>query len=66
MAQAIQGAGVAQDRRPVVTGPDVADLAVAWVVDVDAVPLDAAPARARARGAAEQDQLVFRRTRVVR
>src|SRR5579862_9994790 len=35
---------VVEDRGPVVAGPDVADLAVAEAVDVDAVPLDVAVA----------------------
>jgi hypothetical protein len=37
-------ARVVEDRGPVVAGPDVADLAVAQTVDVDAVPLDVPPA----------------------
>src|SRR5713101_4245925 len=40
----LERAGVVEDRAPVVAGPDVADLAVAQAVDVDAVPLDVAPA----------------------
>src|SRR6266446_2462584 len=38
------GAGVVDDRGPVVAVPDVADLAVAQPVNVDAVPLDVASA----------------------
>src|ERR1700733_1747768 len=45
-------ARVVEDRGPVVAGPDVADLAVAQAVDVDAVPLDLAPARGDAENGA--------------
>src|ERR1700757_42609 len=40
----LERAGVVEDRGPVVAGPDVGDLAVVETVDVDAVPLDVAPA----------------------
>src|SRR5207237_284811 len=40
----LERARVVEDRGPVVAGPDVADLAVAQAVDVDAVPLDVASA----------------------
>src|SRR6202042_3344956 len=45
-------ARVVEDRGPVVAGPDVADFATAQAVDVDAVPLDVAPARGDAENGA--------------
>src|SRR5690348_11822720 len=48
----LERARVVEDRGPVVAGPDVADLAVAQAVDVDAVPLDVAAARGDAQNGA--------------
>src|SRR5689334_1683999 len=48
----LERARVVEDRGPVVAGPDVADLAVAQAVDIDAIPLDEAPARGDAENGA--------------